>query len=235
MLVGNFTPDTLKWEHVGQVGEIPPGEVKDFPDNRANHILTKSGPRGLLKVDWDKRDELDYYTEIAMGIYTRFWQLQLSVYNQQNEQRRNENKVYTFPTKQLQEKAEELNVELMEPWKTVRKTETGEMKDLRRKNEDLTTEIGDLKKDVAEMIRAMKEATTQKVAEAKPIIIDTASFLKQFNNLGKDRYQNWVIDNMNEIPEFPASVYETAKGKWQGFYKEDNWPVGDCTGADDLQ
>ncbi len=234
MLVGNFTPDTIDWEHVGQVGTLlEGGTVEDFPDARANHILTKFGPRGLLKVDWDRRDDLEYYTSKAMAVYERFWQIQISVFNQQNEQRKNENKPYTPPTRQLTEKAEEMGVELIEPWKAVKKTESGEMKKLKRENEDLHEEVGALRASVDEMVKLMKDAVTP--PEKETIIIDTASFLQQFNNLGKNRYQNWVIDNGDIIPEFPASVYETAKSKWDGFYPDDTWPVPDCVGVNDLE
>jgi hypothetical protein len=231
MLVGNFTPDEIPWEHIGQVGTLDQGAVEDFEDKRARHILTKFGPRGLLKVEWDDRDNLKKYTEKAMAVYNRFWQRNISVFNQQNEQRKNENKAYASPTKQLQDKADELGVELVEPWKAVKKTDSGEMKRLRRENEDLQEEMKDIKDGMKDMLELMKDL---KKKPATPVIIDTASFLQQFNNLGKNRYQNWVIENVELIPEFPATVYETARVKWDGFYKEDDWPVPDCTGVNDL-
>lgn len=232
MLVGNFTPDDIDWTHVGQVGTLKAGATGDFPDPRANHILTKYGPRGLLRVEWDKRDDIPFYKEKAMAVYINFWKMQIGTFNQQNEQRKNENKVYTSPTRILSQKAAELDVELMEPWKAVKKTDSGEMNKLKRENEDLREEVSALSASVREMVVLVKQG--QKMTK-EAIIIDTASFLRQFNNLGKDRFQNWVIDNMDLIPEFPASVYATAKSKWDDFYKDDAWPVSDCIGANDLK
>jgi len=230
MLVGNFTPDDIQWEHVGQVGVVKAGTVEDLYESRANFVLTKFGPRGLLRVNWNDRDDMEKYGSKAMEIYTHFWEMQISTFNQQNEQRHNENKAYVYPTGQLQQKAAELGIELIAPWKVNAKTDSKEIRELKEENAALKDDLKELRAGFQEMIGLMKELKTKPTT---PVVVDTEASLKQFRNLGKDRYENWIENHLEEVPLFPESVYQMAKEKWGNFYKEP-WPADPCVGPKDM-
>ena len=86
MIIANFTPDTIQWMHVGQVGKLKPDDVGEFPDNRAKHILNRWGPRGLLQIGLNDNREAKRVE--AMEIYKQFWFNQISNFNQMNEVRK---------------------------------------------------------------------------------------------------------------------------------------------------
>lgn len=234
MLVGNFTPDNIHWTHLGQMGDLGPGSVEEFDEKRANFILTKYGPRGLVRVNWEDREDLAKYKDRAMQVYREFWIMQIETFNEQNAQRKNENKAYVYPTKQQKQKAEELGLELEGPWKTTQKTDSRELREMKAENAALKEELKEireesksLQEDMRSMLELMKEI---KEKPATPVIRETADFLQQFQHLGEDRFQNWVMDHIDEIPDFPLSVYEEAFEKWSRFYKKVAWPVEKCRG-----
>lgn len=115
MILANFTPDTINWRHGGQMGTLKPGDVTEFENARANHIVNKFGPRGIIKMQYG--DDEDPKRKQAMKIYTEFWQRQVTISNRDNETRKNENKPYVFPSEQVVAKATELGIEVIGPWK----------------------------------------------------------------------------------------------------------------------
>ncbi|MHA2064419.1 MAG: hypothetical protein ACXABY_08570 [Candidatus Thorarchaeota archaeon] len=220
MIVCNFTPDTVEWMHVGIIGYLKPGDIKEFDDARGSHILNKWGPRGILRYSLDA--DPDAVRKEAVRIYKRFWMNQIVNFNQTNEARKNENKAYNFPTSQLEEKAEELGVELVAPHKTQQKTESGQVAELKAENEELRGQVNDLKEGMTEILSIMKEIREK---PAVPHVIDTSDLIRQFVNLGKDRYANWVNSHLEDLKTWPDVVVEKAKEKWEAFYKGEAWPL----------
>ena len=116
MGVANFTPDTIPWQHQGRRGTIKPGEIVTNRDRGwENHVLNKWGPRGLVKIEYN--DDEEKLKDRSMEIFRDFWLRNIQRFNEQNEQQKNEGRQYTPPTKELQEKAELFDVELIGPWK----------------------------------------------------------------------------------------------------------------------
>jgi len=114
MHIANLTPDTIEWMHIGVAGTLKPGDIKEFDDQRANFILTKFGRRGVVRLGWD--DDLDEKRQQAMAAWEKFWRYQITVFNQDNERRKSTQREYVYPTKELQEHAEELGLKLIGPW-----------------------------------------------------------------------------------------------------------------------
>ena len=120
MAVGNFTPDPLTWYHQGLSGTIKPGEVVTDRDRGwENHVLNKLGPRGLVRLEYG--DDPEVAKKASMEAFNRFWTKQVMDFNELNEQRKNEGKMYVPPTKELQEHADLLGYELVGPWKLQRR------------------------------------------------------------------------------------------------------------------
>jgi cell division protein FtsB len=222
MLVGNFTPDDIKWTHLGIIGTLKAGEIDEFDENRAKHILTKFGQRGLLQVKFENREDLHGYRNNAMEIYKQFWEHQVYNHNSHNAVLKNEGKAYIPPTKELARHAKEIGLEISGPWLDTKKTETKQIQDLKAENDALKAEMSDIKGMMGELLQEMRSRPVRE------IVTDTETDLRKFRNLGKDRYKNWVVDNMNEIPMFPFKVYEQAFEKWISMYKGEPWPVAKC-------
>jgi len=124
MAVGNFTPDDLQWRFQGRSGWIKPGEiVKDRDRAWENHVLDKMGPRGLVKLDYG--DDNEKAKALSMQLYEEFWLKQIRVFNEMNEQQKNEGRQYSPPSKQLREKADLFDIELVGPWKLRSKAASG--------------------------------------------------------------------------------------------------------------
>lgn len=219
MLIANFTPDEIEWIHAGIHGFLKPGDIEEFPDNRGNHILNQNGRRGILRYKLGSDD--DQVRKEAMAIYKKFWMHQVTVYNQNNEARKNENKPYTYPTDQLRDKAEELGIELVAPWKMVEKTESAQVSELKAKNKELESQIQALKSGQDKMMELLAEIAKK---PAVPHVVDTAELIKKFNTLDKHKYKIWVLEHGEEILSWPDQVQEKAREKWDSFYPDMEWP-----------
>lgn len=114
MIVANFTPDIVEWQHVGITGTLLPNDVVDLPEGRANHILNKFGRRGVIVMNFGDKEEES--REKAMGLWRDFWEYQITQFNQHNENQKEKGNRYERPTKEILDHAEILGLELLSPW-----------------------------------------------------------------------------------------------------------------------
>src|SRR3972149_7613003 len=112
--VANFTPDPIRWHHLGATAILEPGAVVEFETHRANHIVNKFGPRGIVTLAYG--DDQAAKAKEAMATWRRFWVKQITVYNQDNEKRKNTNREYVDPTEILLEHSKTLGIPLVGPW-----------------------------------------------------------------------------------------------------------------------
>jgi len=222
MIICNFTPDEVPWMHIGQAGVIKPGDIEEFEDSRAKHILNKWGARGILQ--YDLKDDPEVKKKLAVQIYKRFWMTQISTFNQTNEAKKNENKPYNFPTDELAEHAQTLGIELVGPWKVIEKTDDKQVAELQAENKELKTQMTEMRETMSEMMNLVKSL---KEVEKIPIVIETGDLIKRFISLDSKRFKSWVIENAEEIAGWPQSVINKAKEKWDAFYKDMDWPLPD--------
>jgi len=219
MLICNFTPDEIEWVHAGIHGFLKPGAIEEFPDGRANHILNQNGRRGILR--YNLKDDDEAKRKEAMAIYRKFWMLQITVHNQNNEARKNENKPYTYPTDQLEEKAKELGVPLISPWKQTEVSESAQVSELKAKHKELETKVNALKEGQDKMLELLSQIASK---PAVPHVVDTAELIKKFNTLDKHKYKIWVLEHGEEILGWPDQVQDKAREKWDSFYPDMEWP-----------
>jgi hypothetical protein len=137
MIIANFTPEEVEWKHQGISGIIKPGEVKEFDNARANHILNKWGQRGLLRLQYGDENKIPEKKAAALKQYKEFWLHQIVVFNRQNEMRKNGNRAFIFPPNGLEKKAEEFGVELIGPWKITPPADDKKLKSLEEDNREL--------------------------------------------------------------------------------------------------
>lgn len=226
-LICNFTPDDITWQHTGIQGTLKAGEIEEYPDGRANHILNSYGIRGLLR--YKLNEDPEEKRKDAIRMYKRFWINQITNFNQQNEARKNENSPYNFPSEQLSDKAEEFGVQLVAPWKMQEKTDSAQVSELKAENKELKYQIDALKGNMDEMLGILKSL---KDKPATPIVIDTADLIKRFITLDKAKYKGWVMKNAEEIAGWPNQVIEKAQEKWSAFYPDMDWPLSGSGDAD---
>jgi hypothetical protein len=220
MIVCNFTPDDVVWMHIGQRGKLKPGDIEEFSDARAAHILNKWGAKGVMR--YDLKDDPEKKKAECMRLWTKFWMNQITTFNQQNEARKNEGKIYNFPTDELTEHAETLGIELVGPWKAVKQTDNKQVLELKAENEELKTQMGEMRETMSEMLELVK---TLKDADKVPIVIETGDLIKRFISLDSKRFKSWVMEHAEEIAGWPKSVTDKAKEKWNTFYKDMDWPL----------
>lgn len=219
-MLANFTPEDITWTHVGINGTLKSGEIEEYPDGRANHILNNYGRRGIVRYRLNDDDEA--IRAKSMSLYKRFWMTQITTFNQQNEAKKNENKPYTYPTDVLRDKAEEFGLDLVAPWRMQTKTDSAQVSELKAENKELKNQIAALSENQAEMLKVLKELNKK---PARPVVIDTADLIKKFITLDKAKFHDWIIKNSEEIEDWPTMVKERMCEKYSSLYpKAEEFP-----------
>jgi len=152
MFLGNYTPDTIEYMYGGRPGKIAPGKVIEVDESTGNHVLNKFSARGLVKLLFG--DDPQEMKAEAMAIYTRFWERQIMTYNQDNEKRRNTNREYVEPTRQLVQKAQELGIKIVGPW-SIERVDDKVTAALMQENAQLRTALGSLMQEVQSIKHAV--------------------------------------------------------------------------------
>lgn len=152
MFIANYTPDDIDWMHIGVPGTIKTGEMPEFDDKRGNHILTKWGARGLIRMRFG--DNVEEAKKRAMKQYRKFWEWQIQTFNQDNELRKAENRPYVRPTEELEEHAEKLGIDLIAPW-TMKKNTAGSA--ALERNIELETQVATLSKQVESLMKTLEK------------------------------------------------------------------------------
>lgn len=142
-IIANFTPDEIRWKHVGQSGVLKPNDITEFDTPRANHILNKWGRRGLVVMRYGEEEE-DKRKE-AMDIYLSFWKRQIINFNRFNETRKNENRDYVFPDPLLEKKAKDLGIKVIGPWQLEIPVGDAQVAQLKQENAALRNEVVDVR------------------------------------------------------------------------------------------
>lgn len=161
IVVYNGTPDTIPWTHGGISGKLKPGDWEKWEDARAKFVLNGWGQRGLVRLDYG--DKVEDKRAESMRLYKEFWFKQITRFNQENEIRRNENKPYNFPGKELTKHAEEFGVEVMGPW-TMKETESTKVAALEAENKELRSKFDQMNRNM-EMLLAKFDGGTKAVEE----------------------------------------------------------------------
>ena len=151
MIVANFTPDPVPWLHIGVSGTLKPGDVLEWDEARAKHVLNKSGRLGIVKMTYGDNEAIK--RDDSMRLWRAFWELQVTNFNQGNEGRKAENKPYARPSKEIVEHAKRLQLELVGPWVSPAKTDDGAILELKEANKTLTGQLKELSALVSQMVK----------------------------------------------------------------------------------
>jgi len=114
MVLFNPTDEDIDMQYSGVSFTLKAGEKKTFEAKCANHLLNSFGQRGLSYLAYGSDEEA-----IAAAGRERnrdFKHRMVTDFNVRNENRKNMGLGYHVPTKELKRYAEELELELMEPY-----------------------------------------------------------------------------------------------------------------------
>lgn len=213
MIIANFTEEEIPWRHGGEAGILKPDEIKEFSDGAANHIFNAMGPRGLLKLKFEEANNPDLLSELkkkAKTINRQFWERNITNFNRHNETLQNENKAYDHPTKELEQMAEKMGIELKGPWK-IKKTEpdNAEINSLKNEVHELKKMITDMSSGIPEREDAVREATLKSLYAA----LDTKNFEK------------FVKMSLGTIIGWPESIQNDIKERWEKDIPDKPYPL----------
>ncbi len=217
-IVANFTPDTIEWTHIGVVGTLKPDEIEDFNTGRANHILSKYGNRGLVRLELgdDKEEIIKGKRKVAMKMWRDFWLKQIAYHNQHNENLKNSNCALVDPAEDLRDHAEKLGVDLIGPWSIKQFEKDKEVTQLREDN-------AQLRRDFDELKRLITMTNTREEASA-----NYDSIRSRFKTLNRNNLAAFVNENAADIMAWPMAIVLELKDKYKKFYDKDgkdSWPL----------
>jgi hypothetical protein len=138
--------------HGGVDGVLKTGDIIEVPDPRGRHILNKFDRKGIVQLNFG--DNPDAKAKDAMAVWRRFWERQIIIFNQDNERRKNTQKEYAEPTKELREHAEKLGLELVGPW-SIKQTDNEALRNVLNENAELKTQLAALAKQMEALTAAV--------------------------------------------------------------------------------
>ncbi len=153
MVVLNPTNEDFDMQYSGVSFTIRSGQKQTLSANAANHILNSFGPRGLCYLQYGA-DEVKITAE-GKRRNENFKRRHVTEFNIRNENRKNMNLGYLPPSEKTRQYAEELGIELVEPYAAKDKdrekmqNQEKEIKELRQKIDmllDKLTEMQDSNK-----------------------------------------------------------------------------------------
>ena len=155
MVVWNTSNEDIEMQYSGISFVMKAGEKRDFEINCANHIVNGFGVRGITPLRYgDEKNEAKLKADgIARNL--EFKKRQVTLYNQQNENRKHMNLGFIPPTEIIKKYAAELNLKLLEPY-SVRDEERAGISDAKRENESLRMELAELKEMVKQLAKSKK-------------------------------------------------------------------------------
>ncbi|RPI88691.1 MAG: hypothetical protein EHM41_00010 [Chloroflexi bacterium] len=225
-IVANFTPDDVTWTHIGNSATLKSGGRLECNDGRANFILNKYGPRGLVKLEFS--EDPDYLVKLkaeAKRRYVEFWRRQIYSFNQFNETLKNENKPYTHPDDMMTQKAQELGINLVGPWKTENTSNDVALKAALDNNAALQVQLNKLMEAVGKLQDRQSDVEDRSVGVPE---IDWNKVKNSFFFLNRKDLKSYFYKHFEMMKSWPvdlkdefAKKYEKATGKALNF---DNAP-----------
>jgi len=211
MIVANFTPDTVKWQHVGVIGTLLPGDIVDLPEGRANHILNKFGRRGVIVMKFGDEEEVG--RKKAMELWREFWEYQITQFNQHNEDQKEKGNRYERPTKELLEHADILGLELLSPW--VVKKDTGN-----KDSSDNAVEVMEMKQQVSTLTATVTDLT--KLVQS---MFESKNTNQGYISLSAKDLRKYILDNKDSIKDMSDNDKAKILRHWSEVEPDKMFPI----------
>ena len=212
MIIANFTPDDIPWTHVGVTGIIKSQEIVEVEEGRGNFILTKNGRRGLVQMQYG--DDEEKKKEQSMELWKTFWEQQITVQNQANEEQKEKGQRYAKPSKELQVHADMLGLELLRPWtvKTPQAKDNQAVDELKKENQELKTAINAIQSQMSQLVSLFSEGKKQET--------EITSNRKKYRILNENTMKGWLRNNWGDIQDMPEENRFEIQSLYEDLYKE---------------
>ncbi len=228
MIVANWTPDPINWMHMGITGAIPGykegshDHIVEMDDARAKHILNEFAKIGLVQMRFGDDPKIKRAESIAL--YNRFWEHQITTFNQGNEQQKEQGNRYNRPTDLLSAKAEEFDLELRQPWKVPKKADA-DIQALRDENAALRVANKEQGKQIAQILEMLKAGNVPGQPEPEGVLETpelegvVAANRKKYASLAEKTMKGWLKNNWDEVQAMPEENQFEIKTKYQELYE----------------
>lgn len=219
MIVANWTPDPINWMHMGITGTIPgykegsDAHIVEMDDARAKHILNEFAKIGLVQMQFG--DDPKVKKKESIALYNRFWEHQITTFNQGNEQQKEQGNRYNRPTELLSAKADEFDLELRQPWKIPKKADA-DIQALRDENAALRVANKEQGKQIAQILKMLKVGKTPEMPKPDDVVVVNR---KKYVSLAEKTMKGWLKNNWDEIQAMPEENRFEIQTKYQELYE----------------
>ena len=214
--VANYTPDTIKWSHVGLNGTIKPDQVVEMADGRARHILNKFGAIGLVQLNFG--DDPEEKKKVSMALWRSFWERMIENHNQSNEDSKEKGNRYTKPTPELEEKAKLFGLELLRPWR-VDKKDNKEIEELKNENKSLKSSLETMQDQMTRILEMMGNKPKSDDAD-KALTIVVENNRNKYKRLGASNMKQWLDKNWDDFLKMPEANRLEIQARYDDLYGE---------------
>ena len=162
MVIWNPSNEDIDMQYAGVSFTLKSGEKRDFDVNVANYIINSFGVRGLTPLKYGDEPNEKKLGDDGIARNMEFKKRQITLYNQQNENRKHMNLGYQPPSEILKRYAIELGLKLLEPF-TVRDEERAAISKSSIENEELKQKLAVQEKEMAELKDMMKQFMSREI------------------------------------------------------------------------
>lgn len=227
----NPTKDEFQATYGGVTFVIPPfskdGHMIRVDDNKGNHILNQLGPRGLTSLEYGDEGEVKKKkADDGRRRNLDFKRTQIARYNRDNEARKSRQLAYVTPPKHINDWAEELGIGLITPYE-IQDIKNEEISRLRADSEKRDQENLELRKQVAELMDAIKDLLPKKEKSADELIKDKyaeeiESMQGQIKRMNRNQFRPWVEElQQQKYGSYPLEIQQFIRDRWEGFFGKD--------------
>jgi vacuolar-type H+-ATPase subunit I/STV1 len=220
----NPTNEQFRAQYIGEEVIIAPSAKIRVDDARGRHVLNILGPRGLVTLEYgDEGDGEEKKAEIGRKRNHDFKYKQVIDFNTLNEQRFQSRLPYLRPPKHIKEYANELGIELRQPY-AVPDAAKQDMAKAMERNQELEREVKQKDSELSELQAQMAELTGQfkQVLAAlgqKQKAEETAAELAgKWNHMGSNVLATWIAKNWEQIRLLPDKDFKDLQDRYQKVY-----------------
>lgn len=231
----NPTSEILRAQHQGVDVVLAPhpesGHILKVGDARARHILNVLAPRGLSVLEYGDSDEKKKEkAESGRQRNRDFKRKQVISFNELNAANKGRKIPYLHPTKQLKEYADELGLELIQPYSAPdagREKISGLMDEVEKKDtlikeqsketSELRSQVATLSDQVAALLKTFKPVEeTEEPKHEEP----KHEEVYKFRTLNKVQFNAWLKKNWDEFPTYAEEVMKEIDERYLKLFGE---------------
>lgn len=224
MILYNPTNEDMETQYIGERVSIKSGAKVRVDDPRGRHVLNTLGPRGLVTLEYgDEGEGEEKKKQQGIERNMAFKRKQVIDFNTMNEQRFQSRLAYLTPTKQVQEYAKEIGVELRQPY-NVESEASKEMAEMKKQLAEQKEEVA--KKD--DDIKSLTDQVNELISLNKRLLKMSGQDVEDredginvdFRKLSEKNMADWLFKNWNLVQDSPKDVQDRVAKRYETVYKE---------------